>query len=294
MIIISMGAGLGNQMFEYAFYRQIKHLFPEQEVKVDTQYAFPLAHNGIEVFDIFNLDAPIASLDEVRRLASTHYLNGDKFQKKSLTASLLRKARICRSSMLIQNDFSAFDNKFFNLDRVQSYYLYGPFANYHYFQHVEDEIRSLFIFPRINEEKNEKYQELINSSNSVSIHIRKGDYITSGIELVSREFYYNAIQIIEGKIGSASFFVFTDDVSYARELFPETTKFTIIEGNIGRNSYRDMQLMSLCRHNITANSTFSFWGAYLNKHIDKIVIAPNLPFTGLKYPFVCDEWMVIK
>ena len=89
------------------------------------------------------------------------------------------------------------------------------------------------------------------------------------------------------------FFVFTDDIEYAEKLFYDTSKFIIVKGNSGRNSYRDMQLMSLCRHNITANSTFSFWGAYLNRNNDKIVVAPDIPFSGTKNPFICDDWIRI-
>lgn len=77
MIIISMGAGLGNQMFEYAFYQALCRQYPNTEIKVDTKYAFPKAHNGIELFNIFNITPIEASLEEIKKLVGFYHLKGD-------------------------------------------------------------------------------------------------------------------------------------------------------------------------------------------------------------------------
>ena len=86
---------------------------------------------------------------------------------------------------------------------------------------------------------------------------------------------------------------FSDDIDYVRNNFGWVENLYIVSGNIGGNSYRDMQLMSLCAHNINANSTFSFWGAYLNRNPNKIVIAPRRPVNRCKYPFACEGWIMM-
>lgn len=293
MIIVSMGCGLGNQMFEYAFITKLGILYPEQIIKADTKYAFPYAHNGIELFDIFNLSAEIASKEEVLRLAGKHRLHGEGFEKKTIIDKVLKKIRVHPSSMLIQKDFTEYYEKFEHLDPGRSYYFYGPFANYRYFKDIQNNIRELYHFPEITDDSNLEYAKQIQNSNSVSLHIRGGDYIQEGVQPVPLEFYRKAIETLEERIGQAEYFVFSDDHEYAKSLFPDVKRYVFVEGNTGSASYRDMQLMSMCRHNITANSTFSFWGAFLNGNEDKIVIAPDIPFKHMKNAFVCDDWVVI-
>lgn len=297
MIIVSMGGGLGNQMFEYAFYLQLKTLYPNEEIKVDTRYVFPVSHNGIELFDIFGIIPVVATKEDVLSLTKGYKLYGEGFSSNTIIEKILRriknKFQSAPDSMRIQEDFTEFSKIFLSIDENQSVYFYGPFANYHYFSEIEEVIKETYLFPTINDKTNKKYKHEIEQCNSVSIHIRRGDYITEGVELAKPEFYKKALDIMEDKVDSAKYFVFTDDKEYARELFSDAEKFVIVEGNSGKDSFRDMQLMSLCKHNITANSSFSFWGAFLNRNKDKIVVSPNQAFTGCKYPFVCDDWILL-
>ncbi len=125
--------------------------------------------------------------------------------------------------------------------------------------------------------------EEISQTNSVSIHIRRGDYLLEN-GAIEMGYYSKAIrkleQIEELSEDEFDFYVFSDDERFAKEIFGKIKNYHIIDGNTGNKSYRDMQLMSLWKHNIVANSTFSFWGAYLNKNSDKVVIAPSIPFGG--------------
>ena len=100
---------------------------------------------------------------------------------------------------------------------------------------------------------------------------------------------------MDTQIKNPKFFVFSNDHDFCRKLFDGRIKYEIVDGNIEKDSFRDMQLMSNCKHNIIANSTFSFWGAYLNKNPEKIVIAPNLGVgvTEHNVPFACPEWIKI-
>lgn len=293
MYIISMGGGLGNQMFEYAFYVHLKEKYPNIEIKLDTKYAFPISHNGIELFKIFNLTPHQAEWKEVKRLVRNYpiYNNNNLFNRN--ITRVLRKVNRLPKTFKIQKDFTAFYEDFLDLSETKSSYFYGAFANYKYFEDIKDNIRKIYKFPYITDTTNLAYKKKIEENYSVSIHIRRGDYIKEGIRLVPEDFYLRAIDYFCKKDDSVRFFVFTDDKEYCKKLFIDRLNFEIIEGNTGENSFRDMQLMSLCRHNIIANSTFSFWGAFLNSHPDKIVIAPNIPFTGCSCRFVCPDWITL-
>lgn len=294
MIIVSVGAGLGNQMFEYALYYKLKKIYSDQVIKLDTLYAFPVAHNGIEVEKIFNLQSEKASKEEVKRLIDRRLVGEYESRIYGLIREIRQRMGLKKKSYLLQRDYSAYYPEFFNLDRNRSYYLYGPFCNSLYFHDIKEEIQQLFTFPPLDE-KNEKWGKMIDQNMCVSIHIRRGDYVTLNEGLCTEEYYKNAVSFIREKTNGQQlvFLAFTDDVDYVKEKFDWLENLYIVEENRGADSYRDMQLMSLCDHNINANSTFSFWGAYLNQNTDKIVVAPKEPVYQCKFPFTSDGWVML-
>lgn len=121
--------------------------------------------------------------------------------------------------------------------------------------------------------------------NSVSVHIRRGDYLLrkhSKIHgLCSLEYYLQAIQFIKSKSKDPVFYFFSDDIPWARENFCNPS-YKFVDCNSGSNSCLDLYLMSQCKHNIIANSTFSWWGAWLNRNKEKIVVAPSVWFNDQK------------
>lgn len=294
MIIISVGAGLGNQMFEYALYYKLKKLYPAQIIKLDTEYAFPKAHNGIEVERIFNLESEKASRKEVKALIDRKLVGEHESIFITVIREIRKKIGLCKKSYLEQRDFTQYYPEFLKLDAGKSYYLFGPFCNSLYFCDLEQEIKQIFTFPKLDE-KNKKWLELMRQNICISIHIRRGDYLQSGMGSLANDYYVKAISYfikrMEGQ--KIAFLAFSDDLDYVRNNFGWVENLYIVDGNTGVNSYRDMQLMSLCKHNINANSTFSFWGAYLNNSPGKIVIAPSQPVNRCKYPFVCEGWKMI-
>ena len=142
--------------------------------------------------------------------------------------------------------------------------------------------------------------EIISSQyQTVSIHIRRGDYLTCGFMAnLSLDYYTKAINEIANKTPNIYIYLFTDDPQWARENFKTNFPYEIVEANQGKDCYKDIVLMSLCRHNIIANSSFSWWGAFLNKNNDAIIIAPkqwyNTP-TQNRYihNMIPDEWIRI-
>lgn len=293
MIIISICGGLGNQMFEYAFCCMVKHVYPNVKIKLDIMNTLSADHNGYELRRVFGIEEEECTLEELKQLSDIYPVNGPHYKFINFLEKIRNRLIGHRESCLVQRDLTAYEDRFFHLDMSKSYYFFGVFANHQFFDEIEDEIRRVYQFPQITDDSNMRWSDEIITSESVGIHIRHGDYVTWGLELVPEEFYRKAIDYMREHIPykELKYFVFTDDPVYAKEVYNDIENLYVVEGNVGENSYIDMQLMSLCKHNITANSTFSFWGAYLNQNPSKIVVAPDMPCAGWKEPYVCDEWI---
>lgn len=147
----------------------------------------------------------------------------------------------------------------------------GYFQSEKYWKHCENLIRYYFEPEKwIVVKLKALYHSIINT-NTCSIHVRRGDYVNSPYhDVCDMGYYTRAIELIKSKATIDNFLVFSDDISWCRQNFPK--EYLFIEGN---EAIEDLFLMSFCKHNIIANSSFSWWGSYLSKNIDKIVIAPN-------------------
>ncbi len=263
MQIVKCLGGLGNQMFQYAFYRRL-HL-DGKDVALDIS-AFDdyELHNGFEVGRIFGININIANVSVVNKL-----------QLKLSQATILQKLiwrMFASSPVVLQNKFD-FHSEYLNFRKPK--YLDGYWQSEKYFGAYFDIIRNDFKFPQLNV-KNKDYADKIQQTESVSIHIRMGDYVNHPLHggICTLDYYKMAIEKINSKIATPNFFIFSNDVEWCkRNLQIENAIY--VTGNDGENSFRDMQLMSMCKHNIIANSSFSWWGAWLNSNPDKIIIAPN-------------------
>lgn len=292
MIIISIGGGLGNQMYEYAFYEQLKQVYPDTDIKLDILNTMGNQHNGYELREVFGINAPECTMDELRELSDIYPVGAKNYKLHKFIERFRHKLLGMRKTCLKQDDGTVFYDAFFHLDINKSYYLYGAFANYEYFKNIEGRIKDIYKFRGELTGKNLYWQEQIESTMSVSMHVRRGDYIHWGVETLSEEYYRAAIDYIQSKTeDKCTIFVFSDEPQYVSEHYSDIPNLVVVDGNSGKDSYIDMWLMSLCKHNIIANSTFSFWGAFLNRNEQKLVIAPNKAYTGCKNPFVCDGWI---
>lgn len=143
--------------------------------------------------------------------------------------------------------------------------------------------------------QNHSILDRIKSCESIAIHVRKGDYVLypeifGGI--CTREYYYNSIKYVKSKIRNCVFFVFSDDIDYAKELL-ENEKIIIVDWNRGKDSFFDMFLMSHCRYMILANSTFSYWAAILNKEVEEVICPPK--WTNINSPDIIQErWTIMN
>ena len=128
--------------------------------------------------------------------------------------------------------------------------------------------------------QNRELSRKIESHESISLHIRRGDFVQDSKThqfhgACSLDYYNRCIEYVSEKTNNPHFFVFSDDPHWAKENLRQDISTTIVENNSGFKAYEDLQLMSQCKHNIIANSSFSWWGAWLNANPDKIVCAPK-------------------
>lgn len=271
MIIVNFFGGLGNQMFQYALFKKFQSL--GLEVKADiTHYEFNNEHNGFELEKVFHLKIERANLNEIKSLKDN--------------SIFLRKYRrffhiFWKKTDIEQISFD-FDGSIFYLKDA---YLNGYWQSEKFFKDISPELRKDFSFKNIDK-NNKLILNKIIKSNSVSIHIRRGDYVTNpnfnkfhgGICNIS--YYLKAIELIKRKVKKPVFFIFSDDLDWVKKNLPLLENTIFVDINKGKNSYKDLFLMSKCKHNILANSSFSWWAAWLNSNSDKIIVCPDKWFNS--------------
>ena len=272
MIISHLIGGLGNQMFQYAASRafSLKRNVP---LYLDIQdfkgYAL---HNGYELNRVFNINTQLAGNSVLKDVLGWRSYSPIR---KKLYRSQLRRFRGKR--MVVDTQFSSWHQ----INEIPNYcYLMGNWQTEHYFNDYQEIIRKDFSFRLPSIGLNAALAEQISNNVAISLHVRRGDYLANSSSLAfhglcSLDYYRRAISYISDRVVNPVFYIFSDDMSWVRENLLIEYPCHYVDHNKGVESYNDMRLMSLCKHHIIANSSFSWWGAWLNPSIDKIVIAPN-------------------
>jgi len=277
MIISHIIGGLGNQMFQYALGRSRSlELGTPLRLHVSDFADYGL-HQGFQLGNVFDCVFQFASEKEVRSfLGWRGYCLWRKILRRGSAAGL-RGARF-----VVEPHFDYWPGI---LETPTDCYLAGYWQSEKYFRNNEKVIRSDFTFkvPLIG--PNIEAASRIANSNAVSLHVRRGDYAANPRTLAvhglcSLDYYRSAVDFVARHVESPEFFIFSDDIAWVREHLDITRACHYIDHNRGTDSHNDMRLMSLCRHHIIANSSFSWWGAWLNPRPDKIVIAPRRWFAG--------------
>jgi len=155
-------------------------------------------------------------------------------------------------------------------------YLHGYWQSERYFAHVAGAIRRDFAFPAFSTTQNAEMAARIDETLAISLHVRRGDYVTLGAHTVCDAAYYSRAldAVLDGPDGTPTVFVFSDDPDWAKQNLPLPVEKVVVDFNGPGTDFEDMRLMSLCRHNIIGNSSFSWWAAWLNAHPDKRVAGP--------------------
>ena len=284
--------GLGNVMFTYALvcaYRQkgVKSFLFVADANVE--------HNGYELERVFPKTDQWRGLNGIQK---AYYFLMQKvrnihYKKRNFPYRVIFFP--FGDQHYDQAPVHFFPQVFAYLDKNE--YLIGLFQSYKYFDDCRDAILQEFQFDKhLLSKSTIKMSERMKQCNSVSIHVRRGDYMNGYYynllgKVCDLEYYQRAIMEIKKHVSNPKFFVFSDDKEYVvKHLLLEEAEYADL--NMGVDSWQDMYLMSQCHHNIIANSTFSWWGAWLNTHHDKIVVAPPRWFNDMEYDDIIPfEWI---
>lgn len=276
MIIVKLMGGLGNQMFQYAAGKRLAKLH-KTELKLDKGILGKPVQEGVtprEVeLDLLRVNLLWASrqeIDSYRNKGSGKYLR--VMQRKF--PFLFREMYLAESGHGYYSRFNQLPSKV---------YLDGFWQSEKYFADIRQILLSEFKPMENLSGLNSEWISNIKSCNSVSVHIRRGDYVTNTQAnhfhgVLPMSYYHDAVSFITKDIMNPVFFVFSDDPNWVKDNFRLDYPTYIISHNMARNSVFDLELMSACQHNIIANSSFSWWGAWLNASPQKIVVAPKFWF----------------
>ena len=276
MLCIQIKGGLGNQMFQYAFAKSISEKYQVPFI-IDCNYFEIKGNVDYTLWDfelnVFQLKVNKAEVDQLK-----------KYKVSLLSKINARLNKLLNIPVLFKNSRvteEQFDLKFYDESfNPKNKYFVGYWQSEYYFNSIEQIIREDFKFKPSLDEKNLSLKKRIKTSNSVSVHIRRGDYVNNPSAfknhgVCSIEYYRKSIEEIKKQVDNPVFFFFSDDFEWVRENNFGIQNYEFIDWNQEGESYIDMQMMSYCKHNIIANSSFSWWGAWLNNNPYKNVIAPR-------------------
>ncbi len=246
MIIVKLIGGLGNQLFQYAAARHLAEIH-STNLKIDVSEfeSYKLHKYSLQHFNIVEEFATIDDLNKMKVVKESHF---------------------------------HFDSKFKAIDN--NVLLKGYWQSEKYFKDIAHIIRDEVAVKNELESKNKRIAEQVVNSNSVSLHIRRSDYIPGSyndqiIDCLSLEYYKKAISQLSKSERDLRLFVFSDDHKWVIDNIKFNEPIVYVNHNSADTNYEDLRLMSLCNHNVIANSSFSWWGAWLNKNPNKNVYAPS-------------------
>jgi Glycosyl transferase family 11 len=294
VVIIRLQGGLGNQLFQYAFGVYLSRLYkssvyldkfllenhhvndtPRQyELGAYTLSASPLKENERKKLKILNpsLMTRFLAINSIKFL-NVRYINEEEYEED-------RRSLYCDAIIVVQ----------------------GFWQNINYVEQVHDVMRDLFYsYQTSNQSLKEIISKFVNT-NSVAIHVRRGDYVSNAgaakfHALCDMSYYKRAIEKIKAVVTAPTFYIFTDDPTWVDSQFQElNVNYEIISSSYLLNHHDELFAMAHCKHNIIANSSFSWWGAWANRNLDKFVIAPKIWHKSSNSPppnLLPKEWQLI-
>lgn len=280
MVIVKLMGGLGNQMFQYATARALA-----EKIYFDHRF---LNNNNTSSDDFTPRSYELQIFKKIKAKKINSYL-------LRLLLSKNKKYKLLKNilSFKITNVNDDNVNEILTKQNLtESLFLDGYFQNSLYFNQIRNSIINEFTFPKLAD----KYVDLLNEiehSESVAIHVRRGDYLKQSINkyhgVLPLSYYQDAVNLMENKFTQPTYYIFSDDPAWCAEnlTFLEEKKIISKEND----AWIDMFLISKCKHQIIANSSFSWWGAWLNQNVKKMVIAPKKWFSSAETNIVPKEWI---
>ncbi|UWS07795.1 alpha-1,2-fucosyltransferase [Phaeobacter inhibens] len=261
MIITRLHGRLGNQMFQYAAGRALADRLGVS-LTLDSRGA-ELRGEGV-LTRVFDLDLATPDIwPPLRQRAPLGYALWRGLGQHLGTGPKLRR----EVGLGYNPDF---------VDWSDNSYLHGYWQSERYFAQSAERIRRDFTFPEYSNQQNAEMAARIGETNAISLHVRRGDYLTLAAHVLCDQAYYEAAlaQVLDGLKGQPTVYVFSDDPQWAKENLPLPCDKVVVDFNGADTDYEDMRLMSLCKHNIIGNSSFSWWAAWLNQTPDRRVAGP--------------------
>lgn len=285
--------GLGNQLFQYAMGRRLS-------IAHHTSLKLDLGFYGKEISRKYSL-SPFCIIEEFASNAELAEITGES--KRGLARLLFRLGQkrklYYRKATLTEPHFRPYDRNLLNSSR--DVYMCGYWQSEKYFVDIKDVIRHEFMLKQEPGLAKRELERQIHSTESVSLHIRRGDYISNPLfnqvhGTCSLEYYYDCIKRMAYNVPTPHFFVFSDDPNWAIKNLDLGYPTTFVPHTEPSRDHEDLWLMSRCKHHIIANSSFSWWGAWLNPSPEKIVYAPRKWFNDSERDtrdLIPDDWHLV-
>lgn len=294
MKLVAITGGLGNQMFIYAFMVRLSQMHKSCLFHPYKDSSKKYGQEGFQLEEVFTL-RPVDHKKDIGLLLFGLYWHVTRIFPKGMRSAMLALVGV--------KVVNVAENFVFYPEVLQSEpggeLFVGTWQSERFFQGAEQEVRKAFTFKEwlLNEKTRQLVKE-IEKCESVSLHVRRGDYLsmkyTRGFGGICTQAYYlAAIKSMKDRIAKPRFFVFSDDLDWCKANLNIPDVF-FVDWNRGAESWQDMYLMSKCKHNIIANSSFSWWGAWLNANPEKIVVAPKQWWNGIKDDVVPETWIRIS
>jgi hypothetical protein len=276
-VYTSLIGGLGNQMFQYAAGRALA-LRRNTPLRLDiSSFSSYRIHQGFELQRVFACTAETAGASDINRLLGWQ---SRPFFRRLLAHPAFSALR--RNEFVVEPHFNFWPG----IDEVpMDCYLAGYWQSEKYFRDQAPTIRQDFTFRQPLSGQNQSLADMIARENAISLHVRRGDYASNPQSnathgTCSPDYYRAAVRYVAERTENPHFWIFSDDMAWTKEQLKLDFPCRYVEHNQGAESYNDMRLMTLCRHHVIANSSFSWWGAWLAAHPARIVVAPERWFRG--------------
>lgn len=290
-IRLIVGGGLGNQLFQFAAYIYLVKTYPDISVELDFfQYKYDAYHNGIEIQKLFFCKY----INEIEKIES---YRRKKFRKKYfpfLLHTIWHK--LAGYKTFYETDINTPEKIHIVIQNNNKILMAGFYQNPLFVNCIHKTLQGLIKHYETLGVQNDKLISFLKEKTSVSIHVRRGDYLSIAEynAFDSSKYYMDAVSYIKSICDNPIFIVFSNDLDWVKSNLALGGDTIYVDWNKGEESYKDMILMSTCNHNIIANSSFSWWAAWLNAHTDKTVVAPKQWFKGKASKVVVPkDWVLI-
>lgn len=288
MIVLTLGGGLGNQMFEYAFVRQLQFKTGDKKIKLNTFYVI-LYENNKEALHNLCLNDSVSVCNKFEKII---YKYGEKIRRRFWVKikgydwndkDLFYKL----SPYGIFYYLSVFNKLDYCIPKTKIKYVYGVYENPHFWTEYKEVIRKELKVKTEPSEENKRMIKKINETNAVCVHIRRGDYVTNprwkGLNICGEQYYVQSMEYMKSMVPDCKFFIFSnnhDEIEWIKKNYQFDT-FNVEYVDLGNPDYEELRLMYNCKHFVIANSTFSWWAQFLSENPNKIVCAPKYWAVGL-------------